>query len=107
MGNAPPSSSFTLPSQCGDITVSTRTEPIQGYQVQRELGIVFGNSQAYNNRNQNEAAARLAEAMKMMSNEAQRLGANSVLGTHVEVKEYGKTFAVCQAYGTACTVGPQ
>eukprot|EP00331_Platyophrya_macrostoma_P027740 CAMPEP_0176446964 /NCGR_PEP_ID=MMETSP0127-20121128/24694_1 /TAXON_ID=938130 /ORGANISM="Platyophrya macrostoma, Strain WH" /LENGTH=43 /DNA_ID= /DNA_START= /DNA_END= /DNA_ORIENTATION= len=43
----------------------------------------------------------------MMAAEAQKLGANAVLGVHVEVKEYGKQAAVCQAYGTACVIGPR
>lgn len=106
MGNIPPSS-FTVPSQVGNIAVSTRSEPLQGFAVQRELGLVFGNSQAYNNRSQGAAAARLGEAMSMMVAEAQKLGANVVLGVHVEVKEYGQQYAVCQAYGTACVVGPK
>mmetsp|Transcript_39985 Transcript_39985/g.46593 ORF Transcript_39985/g.46593 Transcript_39985/m.46593 type:complete len:107 (+) Transcript_39985:73-393(+) len=106
MGNIPPSS-FTVPSQVGNIAISTRSEPLMGYAVTRECGLVFGNSQAYNNRSQGAAAAHLGEAMSMMAAEAQKLGANAVLGVHVEVKEYGRQYAVCQAYGTACIVGPR
>jgi uncharacterized protein YbjQ (UPF0145 family) len=108
MGNVPPSG-FTMPTQAGKVTVSTRSEPIGSFCVQREVGIVFGNSRAYNSREQgNGPQIRVAEAMQMLVAEAEKLGANAVLSVHVEVKEFGQQgFAICQVYGTACFVGPR
>jgi hypothetical protein len=107
MGNVPPHG-FSLPTQVGRVTVSTRSDPLGGFAVQREVGIVFGNSRAYNSREQGAGPqTHLAEAVNMMVAEAEKLGANAVLSVHVEVKEYGQNFSICQVYGTACQVGPR
>ncbi|CUG91472.1 Hypothetical protein, putative [Bodo saltans] len=107
MGNVPPSG-FTLPTQIGKVTVSTRSEPIGSFTVQREVGLVFGNSRAYNNRERGIGPhVHLSEALQMMVAEAEKLGANAVLSVHVEFKDYGQNFAICQVYGTATFVGPR
>lgn len=107
MGNVPPSG-FTMPTQVGRVTVSTRSEPIGSFSVQREVGLVFGNSRAYNNREQGKGPqVHLTEAINMMVAEAEKLGANAVLSVHVEFKDYGQNYAICQVYGTASCVGPR
>lgn len=107
MGNVPPSG-FTIPTQIGRVTVSTRSEPIGSFGVQREVGLVFGNSRSYNSREAgNGPQAHLSEALNMMVAEAEKLGANAVLAVHVEVKDFDQHRSVCQVYGTACVVGPR
>ncbi|CUG91474.1 Hypothetical protein, putative [Bodo saltans] len=74
MGNVPPSG-FTLPTQLGRVTVSTRSEPIGSFAVQREVGLVFGNSRAYNNQEKSHGQqAHLTEAIQMMVAEAESWG---------------------------------
>ncbi|CUG91473.1 Hypothetical protein, putative [Bodo saltans] len=107
MGNVPPSG-FTLPTQVGRVTVSTRSEPIGAFAVQREVGLVFGSSRAYNSQERGTGPqVHINEALQMMVAEAEKLGANAILSVHVEFKDYGQQWAICQVYGTATLVGPR
>ena len=107
MGNRQPGS-FAVNSDgvgAGDVAISTRSDPVGGYCVSKELGIVFGTSAPYSNRAETaHSAQRIAEAMTQMKDEAKRIGGQAVLGVHVEIKEYGQQYAIVQCYGTACQI---
>lgn len=105
MGNIP-SSAYTIQPQVGNVTISTRSDPLQGFMVVKEVGLVFANSEGYRVVDQQAAKARLAEAMGLASAEAAKLGSNAILSMHLEIKEIGKLSAICSVYGTACIVAP-
>lgn len=105
MGNFP-ASAYTIASTVGTVSISTRSDPLPGFAVHREVGLVFANSESYSAFDQQKAKTRLAEALSLLSAEATKVGANVVLGMHVEVKEVGNQLAICSLYGTACVVGP-
>jgi hypothetical protein len=102
-----PSSAYTVGNNIGSVTLSTRSEPLPGYMVGQELGLTFANSLTYNVRDTQLGQQRLNEAMGLLAAEAQRLGANGVLGMHVEFKEIGQAFAVAAVYGTAVRIVPK
>lgn len=109
MGNIPPSVktvSTLYQTSHGLISVSTRSEPIAGYVVTKECGLVFATSSSYTSPAEHDV--KVQEAMGLLSNQAGALGANAVLALNMEVKDLhgnGKHhMAQVQMYGTAVVV---
>ena len=102
MGNVPPAQ-FSIPA----MGVSTRSSPIEGYVVAEERGIVFGTSEKFHNQNAQTAVPMLQQAISMIQAECTRLGGNTVLGMHAEIKDIANQGHMYQCYGTACIVRPR
>jgi uncharacterized protein YbjQ (UPF0145 family) len=107
MGNLPATSSHVSNRTSNGVTISTRSEPIAGQRVIRELAIVFSNSHSFTRTSGPEEEAECyREAFQLLGLKCAGLGGNAVLGTQVEVKQFGDrgTFMVVSCTGTACVV---
>lgn len=108
MGNIPPSS-LQVPNQASNrVTISTRSDPAEDYRVTREVGIVVSNSSSFRRQTEKEAT-RYTEAFDLLGKQCASLGGNAVLGTQVEIKQFGDsgTWMVVSCTGTACVVSPK
>eukprot|EP01006_Ploeotia_vitrea_P003464 TRINITY_DN112661_c0_g1_i1.p2 TRINITY_DN112661_c0_g1~~TRINITY_DN112661_c0_g1_i1.p2 ORF type:complete len:154 (-),score=14.62 TRINITY_DN112661_c0_g1_i1:66-527(-) len=87
---------------------STRSQPIDGYVVTNELGLVTANSSSFRTQNAAQNQMHTQEAINILSQQAAALGANAVLGMHIDFKQLGErnAFSIVQVTGMACTVGP-
>ena len=110
MGNRPPSC-FHVATQYqasngSVVSISTRSEPIVGFHVIKECGMVFANSQSYGvNEDSNKY---LVEAISLLVNQAAAQGANAVLSVAIEVKVIAQGGrAQVTVYGTAVVVAPK
>jgi uncharacterized protein YbjQ (UPF0145 family) len=107
MGNLPATSSHVSNRTSNGVKISTRSEPIAGQRVIQELAIVFSNSQSFTRSSGPEVeAARYREAFELLGLKCAALGGNAVLGTHVEIKQFGDGGGsmVVSCTGTACIV---
>lgn len=103
-------SRMALPTHVSGITVSTRSNPVDGYVVERDVGIAIGNSRsfqitAHSDREADEVNA-INEAMAMASQTCRDLGGNAILALSIEIKQFGQhgSLIVVQVTGTACVV---
>ena len=90
-----------------NVTVSTRSEPIHGFVVRKECGIVVGNSRVFTSttlEKENQQELFLQEAIQAMSQQAAALGANAVFGMSIDIRLRSQGHSVLQVSGTACVV---
>eukprot|EP01137_Pigoraptor_chileana_P016287 Opistho-2@73004 len=105
-----------LVSKC---VVSTLTQPIDGYMIAQDFGIVVGSAVgcrdkvSFTLRGELEAIALSSTqvrntATQLMIREAVNKGANAVLGVHYDIETIGTSGSgqLVTAYGTACTIVP-
>jgi uncharacterized protein YbjQ (UPF0145 family) len=103
MGNFP-AKAMSFPHQAGGVTVSTRSDPPEGYEVTKDIGIVTANSTSFT-RNGGEKECMM-QVLNLARQECQKLGGNYVLGVHFEIKQFGDNGAwmVYSLTGMACVV---
>jgi uncharacterized protein YbjQ (UPF0145 family) len=103
MGNFP-AKVMSFPHHAGGVTVSTRSDPPEGYVVMQDIGIVTANSTSFN-RNAGEKECMM-QVLDLARKECQKLGGNYVLGVHFEIKQFGDSGAwmVYSLTGMACVV---
>lgn len=103
MGNFP-AKAMSFPPYAGDVAVSTRSDPPDGYVVVQDIGIVTANSTSFT-RNGGEKECMM-QVLNLARKECQKLGGNYVLGTHFEIKQFGDSgsWMVYSLTGMACVV---
>jgi uncharacterized protein YbjQ (UPF0145 family) len=105
MGNIQPNSLHVSNRTSSNVTISTRSDPVDGNRVVQELGIVVSNSATFT-RNSGKEMDCYRQAFELLGKQCASLGGNAVLGTHVEIKQFGDggTWMVVNCTGTACIV---
>ena len=103
MGNAP--FVLSLPQSPGSVVVSTRSDPVHGFVVVRELSLVVANSATFTRGNGEKN--RLEQVLDLARSECARMGGNHVLGATFEIKQFGERggFMCYTMTGMACVVG--
>jgi hypothetical protein len=85
-------------------SVSTRSDPPNGYAVEKEIMLITANSKSFTRSSGEEQCMR--EVLAMACAECKRLNGNYVLGVHIEVKQFGDsgTWMVFSLTGMSCLV---
>jgi hypothetical protein len=106
MGNFP-AKAMSFPHHAGTVTVSTRSQPPDGYVVLQDIGIVTANSTSFT-RSSGEKECMM-QVLDLARRECSRLGGNYILGTHFEIKQFGDngSWMVYSLTGMACVVKKQ
>jgi hypothetical protein len=82
---------MSFPHQAGNMTVSTCSEPADGYVVVQDVGIILANSaQSAQSKSGEKEKECMMEVLQVAHQECARLGGNYILGAHFESKQFGE-----------------